>query len=129
MHHSFIIFQFHYFVAELHMSCFLYNVLPLIILQTSFMTTGQPVAILGNHHLKHVPHFILTASIYMLRSVLQAMQVQGKHIVSFSIDASNCLSFRAAETSSSSHCKHTYAETIYSKIIYKFCHITYSIYH
>lgn len=124
MHHSFIIFQFHYFVAALRMSCFLNNVLPLKILQTSFMTSGRPVAILGNHHLKHVPSFILTAPIYRLQSVLQAMQVQGKHVVSFSMDASNCLSFRAAETSSSSHCKHTCAKTIYSEIIYMSSHIT-----
>jgi len=25
--------------------------------------TGQPMAILGNHHLNHVPHFVLTAPI------------------------------------------------------------------
>jgi len=35
------------------------------------------------------------------------------------MDANNCLSFRAADTSSSSHCKHTCAKKIYSKIIYK----------
>jgi len=119
IHHSFIPFQFHNYVAALHMSCFSYNVLPLKICQMSFVTTGQPMAILGNYHLNHVPHLMLTAPLFMLPPVLHAMHVQGKQDVSFSMDANNCLSFRAADTSSSSHCKHTCAEKIYSKIIYK----------
>lgn len=119
IHYSFIIFQFHYFVGALHISCFSYNVLPLKILKISLTTNDQLLAILGNHHLKHVPHFILMAPICMFQSVLQATHIQGKQVVSFSMDANNCLSFRAADTSSSSHCKHTYAEKIYSKIIYK----------
>jgi len=101
------------------MSCFSYNVLPLKILQMSFVTTDQPMAILGNHHLNHVLHFMITAPLFMFQSVLQAMHVQGKQVVSFSMDANNCLSFRAADTSSSSHCKHTCAKKIYSKVIYK----------
>jgi len=105
IHHSFIICQFHYFVAALHMSCFTYNVLPLKILQMSLVTTGQSMTILGNLHLNHVPHCMLMTPIYMLQSVTQAMHVQGKQVVSFSMDANNCLSFRAADTSSSSHCK------------------------
>jgi len=107
IHHSFIIFQFHNYVAALHMSYFSYTVLPLKILQMSFMTTGQPMTILGKHHLNHVPHLMLTAPLFMLPPVLHAMHVQGKQDVSFSMDANNCLSFRAADTSSSSHCKHT----------------------
>jgi len=63
IHHSFIIFQFHNYVAALHMSCFSYNLLPLKILQMSFVTNGQPMAIHGNHHLNLVPHFMLIAPI------------------------------------------------------------------
>lgn len=85
----------------------------------SLVTTGQPMAILGNYYLNHGPHCTLTAPIYMFQSVIQAIHVQGKQVVSFSMDANNCLSFRAADTSSSSHCKHTCTEKIYSNIIYK----------
>jgi len=66
IHHSFIIFQFHNYVAALHVSCISYNVLPLKLLQMSFVTTGQPMVILGNHHLNHVPHFMLTAPFFMV---------------------------------------------------------------
>lgn len=83
------------------------------------MTTGQPMAILGNHHLNHGPQCTLTAPIYIFQSVIQALHVQGKQVVSFSMDANNCLSFRAADTSSSSHCKHICREKIYSKVIHK----------
>ena len=44
-------------------SCFSYTVLPLKIIQMSFVKTAPPMPILGNHHLNHVLHFVLTAPI------------------------------------------------------------------